>query len=166
MMKSASSLLMLILWVTIIHCYAEDTCPDVKVIGVGDSDRLTILRGCPGTPGAPGQQGQPGPAGIKGDKGLPGIPGKMGPTGMQGEKGDSGKQDFYTSRDCKELKEQGSVLSDWYTIYPDGKEPLKVMCDMHTDGGGWIVFQRRQDGSVYFFRDWKSYKMGFWQPYE
>ncbi|KAM4663904.1 ficolin-2-like [Discoglossus pictus] len=65
------------------------------------------------------------------------------------------------ARNCKELLDQGSVLSDWYTIYPDGHQPLKVLCDMHTDGGGWIVFQRRWDGAIDFLRDWKSYKTGF-----
>ncbi|KAG8536100.1 hypothetical protein GDO81_027120, partial [Engystomops pustulosus] len=65
------------------------------------------------------------------------------------------------ARNCKELLNQGEVLSDWYTIYPDGSAPLRVLCDMHTDGGGWIVFQRRLDGSVDFFRDWASYKNGF-----
>ncbi|XP_053551647.1 ficolin-1 [Bombina bombina] len=153
---------------------AADTCPDVKIVGVGNSDKLTILRGCPGIPGSPGQKGEAGSLGEKGLKGLSGNPGKAGPigqkgetgssgrTGEKGEKGDVGKMEpLYAARNCKELLDQGEVLSDWYTIYPDGERPLKVLCDMHTEGGGWIVFQRRWDGSVDFFRDWKSYKTGF-----
>jgi len=37
-------------------------------------------------------------------------------------------------------------------------------CDTQTGGGGWIVFQRRQDGSEEFFRDWEDYKHGFGLP--
>ena len=34
-------------------------------------------------------------------------------------------------------------------------------CDAITDGGGWLVVQRRQDGSVDFNRGWTDYEEGF-----
>ncbi|XP_022103959.1 ficolin-2-like [Acanthaster planci] len=55
-----------------------------------------------------------------------------------------------------------SSRSGIYTIYPGfGADGLRVYCDMETDGGGWIVFQRRQDGSVDFYRNWTEYQSGF-----
>ncbi|NP_001079139.1 ficolin-1-B precursor [Xenopus laevis] len=162
-----------LLLVAVIRSYAEDSCPDVKVIGVGASDKLTILRGCPGIPGVPGPQGPSGPAGAKGEKGFPGIPGKMGPTGLKGErgisgpkgqkgdKGDPGIPVVGMAQNCKEWLDQGASISGWYTIYTTNGLSLTVLCDMETDGGGWIVFQRRMDGSVDFFQDWISYKRGF-----
>ena len=49
-------------------------------------------------------------------------------------------------------------------IDPDGLGPIKVFCDMTTDGGGWTVIQNRFDGSVKFYRGWNDYKNGFGSP--
>ncbi|GFO09003.1 tenascin-r [Plakobranchus ocellatus] len=41
------------------------------------------------------------------------------------------------------------------------KFSFPYLCDMITDGGGWIVIQRRTTGNVDFYREWATYKKGF-----
>ena len=48
-----------------------------------------------------------------------------------------------------------------YKIDRDGLGEFEVYCDQKTAGGGWTVFQKRQDGSVDFYRGWSDYKRGF-----
>ncbi|XP_033646437.1 microfibril-associated glycoprotein 4-like [Asterias rubens] len=63
---------------------------------------------------------------------------------------------------CLELYQAGYRSNGIYTIYPSSlADGLQVYCDMETDGGGWIVFQRRQDGLVDFYRTWADYQSGF-----
>ncbi|XP_039192439.1 tenascin-X-like isoform X4 [Crotalus tigris] len=66
-------------------------------------------------------------------------------------------------RDCSEEIQNGPGPSRVTTIYLGGnrERPLKVFCDMETDGGGWIVFQRRMNGETDFWRDWQNYALGF-----
>ena len=64
-------------------------------------------------------------------------------------------------RDCVELNSFG-LKDGVYAIQNKMKgSSIKVFCDMTTDGGGWIVMQRRFDGSVDFNRDWNNYRDGF-----
>uniref|UniRef100_A0AAV2MQF7 Fibrinogen C-terminal domain-containing protein n=1 Tax=Knipowitschia caucasica TaxID=637954 RepID=A0AAV2MQF7_KNICA len=66
-------------------------------------------------------------------------------------------------KDCSQALLNGDTSSGLYTIFVGGDEsqPLQVYCDMGSDGGGWIVFLRRQSGKVEFFRNWKNYTGGF-----
>ncbi|KAG7498367.1 tenascin-like isoform X6 [Solea senegalensis] len=70
---------------------------------------------------------------------------------------------FRRPRDCAQILLNGETTSGLYTIYVGGEEaqPLQVYCDMTTNGGGWMVFLRRQSGKLEFFRNWKNYTAGF-----
>ncbi|KAF8773165.1 Techylectin-5A like protein [Argiope bruennichi] len=70
--------------------------------------------------------------------------------------------------DCAEVLRSGYNESGVYSIWPKSRvindRPIDVFCDMETDGGGWIVLQRRGNfnrPNDYFFKDWASYKIGF-----
>ena len=42
-----------------------------------------------------------------------------------------------------------------------GSSKVHARCDMETDGGKWLVIQRRINGSVDFNRNWTDYVYGF-----
>ncbi|KAM7033934.1 tenascin isoform 2-T2 [Acridotheres tristis] len=69
-------------------------------------------------------------------------------------------------KDCSQALLNGETTSGLYTIYLNGDkaQPLQVFCDMGEDGGGWIVFLRRQNGKQDFYKNWNNYVAGFGDP--
>ncbi|XP_071140722.1 ficolin-2-like [Mytilus edulis] len=60
--------------------------------------------------------------------------------------------------DCSDLKSP-ICKTGIYQLNMNGT--INVLCVINDNGGGWTVFQRRQNGNVDFYRDWNSYKLGF-----
>ncbi|KAM9719895.1 tenascin-N isoform 2-T2 [Menidia menidia] len=65
--------------------------------------------------------------------------------------------------DCIQIMKNGNKKSGIYTIYinNDRSKPIEVYCDMDTDGGGWLVLQRRNSGKLDFMKRWRQYAAGF-----
>jgi ficolin len=61
--------------------------------------------------------------------------------------------------DCLSLYELGYAEDSVYVIQPSEGVNIDVWCDM--SNGGWTVIQRRQDGTVDFYRGWAEYVDGF-----
>uniref|UniRef100_H2Y9P0 Fibrinogen C-terminal domain-containing protein n=1 Tax=Ciona savignyi TaxID=51511 RepID=H2Y9P0_CIOSA len=63
---------------------------------------------------------------------------------------------------CKEALRFGLSENGIQRIYnPRNQQTLEVYCDQTTDNGGWMVFQRRRDGSENFYRTWVEYQEMF-----
>ncbi|XP_061166600.1 uncharacterized protein LOC133175501 [Saccostrea echinata] len=66
------------------------------------------------------------------------------------------------NRDCSDLKTFWNMNRDAvYTVREPNKMLTLAVCDMHTDNGGWTIFQRRVGSVVNFNRNWNDYKEGF-----
>ncbi|XP_042242707.1 techylectin-5A-like [Homarus americanus] len=68
--------------------------------------------------------------------------------------------------DCADLLLMGHSTSGVYDIYPfrcKCSKPVKVWCDMETEGGGWTTFVSRQvqDKRENFSRTWDDFQAGF-----
>lgn len=64
-------------------------------------------------------------------------------------------------KSCQDWKNQGFHQDGVYFLSVATYDALPVYCDQTTDGGGWVEFQKRQDGTVDFYRNWQDYKTGF-----
>ena len=49
-------------------------------------------------------------------------------------------------QDCADLFLKGKTRSGIYTVQPDHDGRFDVFCDMSNSGGGWTVFQKRDEG--------------------
>ncbi|XP_054756835.2 MAM and LDL-receptor class A domain-containing protein 1-like [Lytechinus pictus] len=64
--------------------------------------------------------------------------------------------------DCNDLYVSGHTESGMYTIRPaDDDQSLRAYCDMVSDEGGWMIFQRRTNGKTSFSKTWSDYENGF-----
>ncbi|XP_071517918.1 microfibril-associated glycoprotein 4-like isoform X2 [Panulirus ornatus] len=73
---------------------------------------------------------------------------------------------FHVATSCQDVQAtQGATTTGIYLIHPPNlvQGPWKVFCDLESEGGGWTVFQVRDDVEPHenFMRAWEDYKVGF-----
>ena len=78
---------------------------------------------------------------------------------------------FHVNGSCCEIKRNeftfssaSQIMSGVYSITNfcgNHKAVAQGYCEPDSDGGGWLVVQRRKDGSVSFNRGWVEYEEGF-----
>ncbi len=112
----------------------------------------------PGLPGKPGVQGPPGPPGALSDVEVQELRREIEELRCEVLKGITANCPAVS---CKEIHEYNSNAPSGKYWLNTSTVPIQVFCDMETDGGGWTVLMRRQDGSVDFYRNWTDYKRGF-----
>ncbi|XP_066924003.1 microfibril-associated glycoprotein 4-like [Clytia hemisphaerica] len=69
--------------------------------------------------------------------------------------------DLQVKSECRDWLQLGYNKDGLYWIGIERFPIKQVFCDMTTYGGGWIVMQKRFDGSVDFYQEWQQYKCGF-----
>ena len=57
--------------------------------------------------------------------------------------------------------EVANVCEDKTNVFTSGPVKHNARCDMTSDGGKWMVIQRRINGSVDFYLNWTDYVNGF-----
>ncbi|XP_025102662.1 fibrinogen-like protein A [Pomacea canaliculata] len=62
---------------------------------------------------------------------------------------------------CDDWRKTGGKTGVYAIELPDSEDTMTVWCDMDSGNGSWLVFQRRRDGSVDFYRNWTEYEQGF-----
>ncbi|XP_077969872.1 uncharacterized protein LOC120335600 [Styela clava] len=132
-----------------------------------------------GPTGPPGIAGPRGPAGSVGPRGVKGQPGVSGPSGEVNytrieeivEEKLNSMFSLVLNKDCSnfattELALVKNETGGVFAIYPvRWNQIIQVYCDTSTDGGKWIVFQRRSNGMLDFASyNWIEYVEGFGNP--
>ncbi len=64
-------------------------------------------------------------------------------------------------KSCSDAMKNGIHRNETVQLSLADNRKVAVYCDMVTDGGGWIVFQKRTNEETSFEKDWQAYENGF-----